>query len=111
MGLQEKIIGCAGAHKGWSFLFTRGKKGGGFSSPEEKEALISLEKKRRNLLKENEAEWHLKSRELWLKNGDDNTKLFQSYAKGRKFSNTIWQLKDYSGRNFSSYDEFAHLGT
>jgi hypothetical protein len=69
---------------------------GGFDSPEQKELLISLEKNRRDLLQAREEEWRQKSRALWLHSGDENTKFFQAYAKGRKMSNTIWGIKDQS---------------
>ena len=35
----------------------------------------------------------LKSRAIWMECGDDNTKLFQAFAKGRKQQNSIWELK------------------
>ena len=46
----------------------------GFSSEEEKEALINMEKRRKTLLKEQEEAWRLKSKAIWLKSGDENTK-------------------------------------
>jgi hypothetical protein len=72
--------------------------GWGLSSPESKMALKSLEEKKRKLLEEREAAWHLKSRATWLSNGDENTKFFHAYAKGQKATNTIWSLKNYEGR-------------
>jgi hypothetical protein len=63
--------------------------GGGYASPETKEALLSLEKKRRQLLEEKEKIWRLKSWALWLQSGDENTKLFQAYEKRKKMENTI----------------------
>jgi hypothetical protein len=36
----------------------------------------------------------LKRRALQLENGDENTKFFHAYEKGRKASNIIWILKD-----------------
>jgi hypothetical protein len=84
---------------------------GGFSTPSEKEALLSLEKKRRELLQAREEEWRQKSRSLWLHSGDENTKIFQAYAKGRKLANTIWGLKDQSRRKLSSFEDLARLGS
>jgi hypothetical protein len=72
--------------------------GQGFSSQEAKELLYGLEKRRRVLLEEKEAHWRLKSRALWLSCGDENTKFFQAFAKGRKMANTIWGLRDRMGR-------------
>jgi hypothetical protein len=84
---------------------------GGFSTPTEKEALLSLEKNRRELLQAREEEWRQKSRALWLHSGDENTKFFQAYAKGRKLENTIWGLKDQMGRQLSSFEDLARLGS
>ena len=61
----------------------------GFSIQEDKEALIKLEKRRQSLLKEQEEAWRQKGRDIWLKSSDENTKLFQAYARGRKMANTI----------------------
>lgn len=51
-----------------------------FSTSKDKEALDLLEKRRQALLVEKEEAWRLKSREVWLKSRDENTKLFQAYA-------------------------------
>ena len=45
----------------------------------------------------------LKSRVLWLREGDANTKLFHAYASARRNSNSIWFLKDING-NLASKD-------
>jgi len=47
--------------------------------------LLTLENKRRQLLEAKEVEWRLKRKELWLQNGDKNTKFFQAYAKGGRW--------------------------
>jgi len=39
-----------------------------------------------------------------MEKGDENEKLFQAYAKGIKFSNTIWILKDNQGHKVSSFE-------
>jgi hypothetical protein len=44
-----------------------------------------------------------------LRKGDENTKFFQAYAKGRNMKNTIWRLIDDVGRNLSSFEELANL--
>lgn len=39
-----------------------------------------------------EESWRLKSRALWLKAGDNNTRYFQNYANQRRLNNSIWDL-------------------
>jgi hypothetical protein len=56
-----------------------------------------MEERRNILINEKEEMWRLKSRDIWLKSGDENKKQIQAYANGRKFSNTIWHLKDPDG--------------
>jgi hypothetical protein len=45
-----------------------------------------------------------------MESGDENTKLFQSYAKGRNLSNTIWSSIDNAGQIIYSFDGLAQLG-
>jgi hypothetical protein len=61
-------------------------------------------------LEAKEKEWRLKRKDLWLQSGDENTKLFQAYAKGRKMVNTIWSLKDSNGRSISSFEGLLDWG-
>jgi len=60
---------------------------------------VDLEGKKRKILDEAEATWRMKSRVLWLKNGDENTKYFHNYAKHRQNINTIWKLQDEEGHS------------
>jgi hypothetical protein len=60
-----------------------------FSTNTSRDELKTLEAKRRKLLADKEATWRLKSRAVWLENGDENTKFVHAYAKGRKATNTI----------------------
>jgi hypothetical protein len=53
---------------------------GGFTSLEQKDLLLSLEKIRRSLLQAREEEWRQKRQALWLHSADENTKFFQSYV-------------------------------
>eukprot|EP00253_Pinus_taeda_P008946 PITA_08946 len=75
-----------------------------------KERIVFLEKMRAKILLEKEEEWRLKSRAIWLKAGDENTKFFHNYAKGRKIANTIWKLKDPEGRDVSSFEALSTMG-
>ena len=81
-----------------------------FSSEEDKEALINLEKRKQTFLKEQEEAWRQKSRAIWLKSGDENTKKFQANVRGRKASNTIWDLKNEDGDLVKSFKDLAELG-
>jgi hypothetical protein len=54
--------------------------------------------------------WRLKSRAIWLSCGDENTKFFQAYAKGRKLANTIWGLRKREGEVVTSFEGLASLG-
>jgi len=68
--------------------------GGGHSSPNSKDRLLQLEKKKMKLLEDKEVVWRLKRRAIWMEKGDENTIFFQAYAKGRKLSNNTCSLKN-----------------
>lgn len=53
-----------------------------------------LERKKHNLLKQEEVSWRLKSRAIWLKEGDKNTKFFHKYENSKCERNTIWKISD-----------------
>jgi hypothetical protein len=84
--------------------YTHHSAGGGYDSTFSKDVLIYLEVRYRKILEEKEAVWRQKSRAIWLANGDEKTKFFQDYAKGRKYVNTIWNMKDQEGRVVSSFE-------
>lgn len=42
--------------------------------------------------------------------GDENSKLFQNYAKGRKNTNTIWGIKKEEGETTKYFAELALMG-
>eukprot|EP00253_Pinus_taeda_P015629 PITA_15629 len=81
----------------------------GFTTTNDKSHLIELEKQKEKILNEREETWRLKSRAIWLQAGDDNTKFFQNYAKGRKVSNTIWNLPLPDGDELKSPVKTAEL--
>ena len=56
---------------------------------EDREKLYSLEASKNKILKERHEVLRLKRRSIWMECGDDNTKFFQDFAKGRRQQNTI----------------------
>jgi len=86
------------------------EEGGGFSSLEAKKNLLRMVERRNRLLKEKEEMRRLKSRAIWMKSGDENTKQFQAYAKVRKCSNTIWHLKDQDGTQEHTFEGMSRIG-
>lgn len=63
-----------------------------YFSVEIRSHLAKLEAERVKLLMFMEESWRLKSRALWLKVGDNNTRYFQNYANQRRLNNSIWDL-------------------
>ena len=61
---------------------------------EETKQLKSLERKRDSLLPKEEQIMCLKSRALWLEEGDKNTKFFHMFSSHRKNINTICEIKN-----------------
>ena len=48
-----------------------------------------LEKRKKEILRNLEDEERIKSREIWMEKGDNNTKFFHCFANQRKNLNTI----------------------
>ena len=80
------------------------REGGGFLSQMDKDLLIRLEGRRGILLLEREDTWRLKSRATWLECGDDNTKFFRAYARGRKVVDTVRRLIDDQGVSHDTFE-------
>jgi hypothetical protein len=74
-------------------------------SEEIKVALATLEREKGRLLAWQEAKWRIKSRATWLKEGDENTKFFQSHAKRRKEQNTIWKITNVQRLECTIFDD------
>jgi len=84
--------------------------GGGLLSQDTKDALSRMEGRRNSLLCTKEETWRLKSRAIWLESGDDNSKFFHAFARGRKAANTIWSLLDENGVSHTNFEEKARCG-
>jgi hypothetical protein len=55
--------------------------------------LKTLEEERNRLLLAEEALWRQKSRAIWIKCGDRNTKFFHHFSSYRRNHKHIWELK------------------
>jgi hypothetical protein len=58
-----------------------------------------------------EREWRMKSRALWLKAGDKNTTFFHKQAKARQHRNSIDEIKKASGEIINSFEEIKTEAT
>lgn len=73
--------------------------------------ILELEIKIKHLLDFKEATWHLKSREIWIKEGDKNIKFFHCYSNQRHNTNTIWGLNDAEGNHIRPQDDISNATT
>jgi hypothetical protein len=69
-----------------------------------------LETKKRDILLEREATWRLKSRAIWLKQGDENTKFFHNFVRHRHHLNTITHLQNDRGDSINGHSNLEELG-
>jgi hypothetical protein len=76
-----------------------------------KEKFKNLDLKRRQILKNKEQEWRMRSMSLWLQEGDENTKFFHYFSNGRKLQDTIWSVNIRDGSNTSSFEKISLEGT
>jgi len=53
--------------------------------------------KKQKILAAEESTWRLKSRAIWLKEGDKNTNYFHRFANKRRHANMIWEIKNAAG--------------
>jgi len=86
------------------------ERGAGYQSDATKTLLCQLFEQKSKLLQEKEELWRLKSRAIWLKAGDSNTKYFHNLANGRKASNTIWKLPKEPDGWATTHQQLARLG-
>ena len=73
----------------------------GLLSATDTDKLRALKSKKENLIIHEVITLRLKSRALWISEGDANTKNFHAFASARRNTKTIWSLKDNDGNLIS----------
>ena len=66
--------------------------------------------RREELLTKEEDLWRLKSRAIWIKEGDNNIKNFHRHATHRKKLSTISTIKEANGKMVYSFKEKEEVG-
>eukprot|EP00253_Pinus_taeda_P006521 PITA_06521 len=74
-----------------------------------REKIHALELGKKKILQIRETTWRLKSRALWIKEGDKNTKFFHRFSNHRRKLNTIWQIKDGEGNRYNKQSNISSL--
>lgn len=54
-----------------------------------------------------ETTWELKSRAIWVREGDRNTKFFHCFANCRRQKNSIWEIYDAYGTKCLSQEDIS----
>lgn len=83
--------------------------GATYLAPVDKELYSTLISTRSQILKEREESWCLRSRAIWLVEGDNNTKFYHKFANGRKAINTIWELQNAQGQMITEQQGLVSL--
>eukprot|EP00253_Pinus_taeda_P031705 PITA_31705 len=80
-------------------------------SQQDKESEKTLYSQLSQTLRDEEAKWRLKSRQLWLREGDKNTSYFHKQATVRKARNTVSSIKDNEGISYTTQDTIKEAAT
>lgn len=65
-----------------------------YISLDHKDKLTTLVAERDTILRDIEESWRLRSRAIWILEGDDNRKFYHKFTNGQKEINTIWHLNN-----------------
>eukprot|EP00253_Pinus_taeda_P009759 PITA_09759 len=80
-------------------------------SQQNKEQKGKLYTQLNQILRDEEAKWRLKSRQLWLQEGDKNTAYFHNQATIRKLRNTVSTIVDNEGNRYSTQEFIKEAAT
>jgi len=69
-----------------------------------------LEQERVKFLLDQEREWRLKSRALWLSEGKDNTIFFHKFSNYMMNINKVWKMPKEDGSMAYRFEEITQLG-
>jgi len=78
---------------------------GGSRTIEEEIYIKNLEHSRNKYLKENEELWRQRSRAIWIKSGDQNTKFFHNFANYRRNRKFVWEIRYEMGTLHSGQED------
>jgi hypothetical protein len=76
----------------------------GTINEETKQQGKQLEMDRNKLLLEEEERWRQKSRAIWIKSDDKNTKFFHNFINYRRNKKFLWEIRDEDGNVHSGQD-------
>ena len=68
-----------------------------------------IDRRMDELEKREEIYWKQRSRQEWLKSGDQNTKFFHAKTKQRRERNTIGKITDFAGNEYYEEEEIAEV--
>jgi hypothetical protein len=89
---QQDLLALAKIEQNIDLYYTQLSMG---ASPEVPvHTLTTLDMERKKLLLEEEERWRQKSKAIWIKSGDKNTKFFHCFASFRRNKKYIWEVKD-----------------
>eukprot|EP00253_Pinus_taeda_P004529 PITA_04529 len=80
-------------------------------SQQNKEHEDKLYAQLRQTLREEETKWRLKSRQLWLQEGDKNTAYFHKQATVRKIRNTVSEIMDDERNSYNTQQSIKEAAT
>jgi hypothetical protein len=84
---------------------------GGLRTLQEDLILKNLEQSRNKYLKEKEELWRQRSRAIWIKSGDQNTKFFHNFANFRRNRKFVWEIRDDLGILHSGQEDLKTEAT